>query len=146
MFKISPLVPLGLGLLLVACENPTAPEPNAALGPTDATPAELNTWATKASILAARIFGVAGAQNNIIYFVGGKDAGGNAIKTVMAYTIATNSWAFKASLPKNRSSANGASFLDDKLYVSRGMSNTGGASKTLYEYNPATNTWTQKAG
>ena len=57
------------------------------------------------------------------------------------YTIATNSWAFKADLPVNRSSANGANFLNGRLYVSGGQSNTGGAMKTLYSYNPNTNTW-----
>jgi N-acetylneuraminic acid mutarotase len=135
--KSIPAVPVCLGLLLAACETATAPEPRA--------PDLVNSWATKSPVVTARNFAVAGAQNNIIYFVGGRDAGGQSTKTVMAYTIATNSWAFKASLPVNRRAANGASLLDGRLYVSGGISNTGGAAKTLYQYNPATNTWLKKA-
>ena len=101
----------------------------------------VNIWATKASVLTYRRFAVAGAQNNIIYVVGGRDALGDATKTLQVYTIATNSWAFKADMPVNRSSANGANFLNGRLYVSGGQSNTGGAMKTLYSYNPNTNTW-----
>lgn len=146
--KSIPAVPVCLGLLLAACETATAPEPrapDAGLGVAGALPDLVNSWATKSPVLTARNFAVAGAQNNIIYFVGGRDAGGQSTKTVMAYTIATNSWAFKASLPVNRRAANGASFLDGRLYVSGGISNIGGAAKTLYQYNPATNTWLKKA-
>jgi N-acetylneuraminic acid mutarotase len=135
-------VPVCLGLLLAACETATAPEPrapDAGLGVAGALPDLVNSWATKSPVVTARNFAVAGAQNNIIYFVGGRDAGGQSTKTVMAYTIATNSWAFKASLPVNRRAANGASLLDGRLYVSGGISNTGGAA------NPATNTWLKKA-
>jgi N-acetylneuraminic acid mutarotase len=139
-------LPLAFGMALAACETPTeSTPPDVALEGVEPTGAEVNTWATKASILTYRRFAVAGAQNNIIYVVGGTDVSGDATKTVQAYTIATNSWAFKADLPVNRSSLNGASFLNGRLYVSGGQSNTGGAMKTLYSYNPNTNSWTKHA-
>ena len=139
---------LSLCLAVAACENAptrelTAPEVEA--GTLDGAAAIVNTWSTKSPIPTTRDFAVAGAQDNVIYFVGGRDAGGQSTKTVLAYTLATNSWSFKASLPVNRRAANGATFLGGRLYVSGGISNTGGAAKTLYVYNPATNTWLKKA-
>ncbi len=131
---------------LAACETPTeSTAPDVALEGVDNSATIINSWATKASVLTYRRFAVAGAANNIIYLVGGRDGGGAATKTVQAYTIATNSWAYKADLPVNRSSLNGASFLNGRLYVSGGQSNTGGAMKTLYSYNPNTNSWTKRA-
>jgi N-acetylneuraminic acid mutarotase len=137
---------LGFGMALAACDDqpttgPTGPD----LAGADAGASIVNLWSTKSSIPALRNFAVAGAQNNTIYFVGGDNSSGQATKTLLAYTLATNSWSLKADLPVNRTAANGASFLNGRLYVSGGMSNTGGASKTLYEYNPATNTWAKKA-
>lgn len=148
MIKPNSPILLSLCLAAAACDNErtrdlTAPEVE--LGTVDAAAAIVNTWATKASIPSSRNNAVAGAENNIIYFVGGRDAGNQSTKTVRAYTIATNSWSQKADLPQNRRSANGATFLNGRLYVSGGISNTGGAAKTLYAYNPATNTWVKKA-
>ena len=147
MVKLTPTVSLVLCLGLSACENPTAPErsPTVGLDAGDAPDALVNSWATFSSLPTPRNFAVAGAQNNIIYFVGGDNSAGQATKTLLAYTVATNSWAFKTSMPVNRTAANGASFLNGRLYVSGGISNTGGAARTLYEYNPATDTWTKKA-
>lgn len=148
MVKPNSSILLSLCLAVAACENgptreSTAPEVEP--GILEAAPALVNSWTTKSSIPATRIFAVAGAENNVIYFVGGRDDGGQSTKTVLAYTIATNSWSFKASLPTNRRVANGATFLGGRLYVSGGISNTGGAGKTLYAYNPGTNTWVKKA-
>ena len=147
MLKPFPSVLIGLAAALAACEPPTreSSAPDTGLGAVDPTAAVINSWDTKASIPTSRLFAVAGAQNNIIYFVGGEDAGDQTTKTVRAYTIATNTWSLKADIPKNRRSANGASFLNGRLYVSGGLSNTGGASRTLYAYNPGTNTWAKKA-
>ena len=129
---------------VAACETPTeSTTPDVTLEGVEPSASIINTWAAKASILTYRRFGAAGAQNNIIYVVGGRDASSDATKTLQVYTIATNSWAFKADLPVNRSSLNGGSFLNGRLYVSGGQSNTGGAMKTLYSYNPNTNTWTK---
>jgi N-acetylneuraminic acid mutarotase len=146
MVKPQSSILLSLCLAVAACENAetrelTAPE----LEPVETAATVANTWATKSPIPVTRNFAVAGAQNNIIYFVGGRNAGGQSTKTVLAYTIATNSWAFKADLPANRLAANGATSLGGRIYVSGGISNTGGAAKTLYEYNPATNTWIKRA-
>jgi N-acetylneuraminic acid mutarotase len=129
---------------VAACETPTeSTTPDVTLEGVEPSASIINIWSTKASILSYRRFAAAGAQNNIIYVVGGRDALGDATKTLQVYTIATNSWAFKADLPVNRSSLNGANFLNGRLYVSGGQSNTGGAMKTLYSYNPNTNTWTK---
>ena len=99
---------------LAGCETPTeSTAPEAGLDRVEGQAAIINIWSTKASILSYRRFAVAGAEDNIIYVVGGRDASGDATKTVQAYTIATNSWAFKADLPVNRSSLNGASFLNE---------------------------------
>jgi N-acetylneuraminic acid mutarotase len=148
MFKPNSSILLTLCFAVAACENgPTreSPAPEVELGALDDAAAIVNIWSTKASIPSTRNNAVAGAQNNIIYFVGGRDAANQSTKTVRAYSIATNSWSQKADLPQNRRSANGASFLNGRLYVSGGISNTGGAAKTLYQYNPGTNTWVKKA-
>lgn len=142
-------IPILLGLLLLlACENASPP---AVMAP-DVDPGDLetralvpNTWATKAPIPSARTFAVAGAMNNIIYVVGGKDPSNRAVNTVRAYTIATNSWSLKAPLPGNRSSANGVTPLGGRLYVTGGMNNTSGGTRTVYAYNPSTNVWVQRA-
>lgn len=147
MVKLTPTVSLVLCLGLSACENPTAPErsPTVGLDTGDAPEALVNSWATFSPLPTTRTFAVAGAQNNIIYFVGGDNSAGQATKTLLAYTVATNSWTFKTSMPVNRTAANGASFLNGRLYVSGGISNTGGAARTLYEYNPATDTGPRRA-
>jgi N-acetylneuraminic acid mutarotase len=148
MVKLTSPVVLTLCLAVAACENDPTREstaPDVELAALDEAAALANSWATKAPIPSSRNNAVAGAQNNIIYFVGGRDAANKSTKTVRAYTIATNTWSQKADLPKNRRSANGATFLNGRLYVSGGISNTGGAAKTLYAYNPGTNTWAQKA-
>ncbi len=91
---------------VAACETPTeSTTPDVTLEGVEPTASIVNIWATKASVLTYRRFAVAGAQNNIIYVVGGRDASGDATKTLQVYTIATNSWAFKADMPVNRSSA-----------------------------------------
>ena len=148
MVKPAPSILLLLSLGFVACENapmrdPTAPE--VGFDDVEASAAIVNIWATKSPIPTTRNFAVAGAANNVIYVVGGNDAGSQSTKTVRAYTIATNSWSLRASLPQNRRSANGATFLDGRLYVSGGISNTGVAAKTLYAYNPTTDTWVKRA-
>ncbi len=140
----SPIL-LGLCLAVAACETDTSrevtgPEAEPISGPAAAL---ANTWTTKSSILSYRRNAVAGVLNNVIYVVGGRNAGGNATKTVQAYTISSNSWSLKADLPKNRTSANGATAIGSRLYVSGGRSNTGGAAKTLFAYSFNNNTWTQ---
>jgi N-acetylneuraminic acid mutarotase len=138
---------LGLCVALAGCAAESSRDltaPDAGTEPFPAALSLVNSWATKASIPSAANFAVAGAINNVIYFVGGS-SGSNSIKTVRSYSIATNSWSTKASLPTNRSSPNGASVIAGRLYVSGGISNTGGPGRTLYAYNPGTNTWTQRA-
>ena len=77
MLKPFPSVLIGLAAALAACEPPTreSSAPDTGLGAVDPTAAVINSWDTKASIPTSRLFAVAGAQNNIIYFVGGEDAG-----------------------------------------------------------------------
>jgi N-acetylneuraminic acid mutarotase len=148
MFKPFPFfLVICLSVAAAACEPPTRESlpTETGLDPVDPTAAVINSWDTKASVPSSRLFGVAGAANNIIYMVGGEDASGKSTQTVRAHTIATNSWSTKADIPRNRQSANGASFLNGRLYVSGGLSNTGGAARTLYAYNPGTNTWAKKA-
>ena len=91
----------GLCAALAACD--TAPTesavPDAGLTGVDPTAKLINTWAAKAPIPLGRSFAVAGAQNNIIYVVGGEDALHQATKTVQAYTIATNSWSSRPTFP-----------------------------------------------
>lgn len=138
----SPIL-LSLCAALAACEHDVNTAPDAAFGAHDAGAAVANSWSTKSSILSYRRFAAAGVLNNVIYFVGGRDAASKSTKTVYAYTISNNSWSVKADLPKNRSGANGATAIGSRLYVSGGLSNTGGASKTLYAYNFNNNTWVQ---
>ena len=146
MFNTRSAIPLGFCLTVAACQNdsrdPTAPEVE--LGTVESAASIVNFWSTKSSLPGARVFPVAGAQNEIIYFVGGRDGGGQTVKTVYAYSLATNTWSFKADLPNPRRAANGASFLNGRLYVSGGISHNGDPAKSLYQYNPNTNTWATK--
>ena len=149
MFGKTRFTLLGLAFALTACDGApsrdlTAPDPETE--PFEATALALaNSWATKSPIPGFRNFAAAGAINNTVYVVGGT-SGGNAVKTVQGYNIATNSWSTRASLPANRSSPNGASNINGRLYVSGGTSNTSGPSRSLYVYDPGTNTWSTRAG
>lgn len=147
--KIRAVTLLGFLIALSACDStttrdPTAPESES--GTLQAAPlAASNTWTTKSPIPAARFFAVAGAINNIIYVVGGKDASSITTSTVRAYNTMTDAWSTRASLPRHRASANGASAIAGRLYVSGGINNSRVTASTLYMYNPTTNTWVQKA-
>jgi N-acetylneuraminic acid mutarotase len=146
MFKPNSPMLLSLCLAVAACENDVTREltaPEVELGTVDDAAALANSWATKSPVPAMRNFAVAGALNNVIYFVGGRDPGGQSTKTVLAYTVANNTWSVKPDLPKNRRAANGATSLGGRLYVSGGIPNTAGASKTLFAYSFSSNTWTQ---
>jgi N-acetylneuraminic acid mutarotase len=137
---------------LAACDGAPGPDltaPEAGGGMADEQRvkalAPSNTWATKRNLRAARHSMVAGAINNVIYVVGGRNAAGNSTPTLQAYDLATNIWSARRSLPAARWWAHGASTLNGQLYVAGGYGSTGGPSKTLYVYDPAANAWMRKA-
>jgi N-acetylneuraminic acid mutarotase len=140
---------LAVGIALLA--GVSCRDDNNVTGPT--SPANLeelaavtagNTWARKAPLSPARWSAGAGSINGIIYVAGGwgRDA---PLSRVDAYKISTNTWSRVASLPAARGDVNGASVINNKLYVSGGTNRTGRQTRTLFVYDPATNQWTQKA-
>ena len=105
-----------------------------------------NTWATRASLPAARQNGNgASTINNVIYLAGGHDAAGALTRTLYAYNPGTNRWSTRAQIPIP-SSCGGSTQLAGKLYVFSGCtrSSTGTqiAAGRLHRYDPSTNTWT----
>lgn len=131
-----------LCVTLAACSPSESPD---FTGP-ELTPAAIEAiWESKHSLPAPYLAAKAGAVNDIIYLVGGTNSSKEAVDTVRAYTIATNTWSLENPLPIPRSAVNGVSAIGNKLYVSGGYYDSGVPVKTLYVYNTVTDQWTQRA-
>jgi N-acetylneuraminic acid mutarotase len=119
-----------------------------------------NIWLTKADmpgperfdLTAATVTNAAG--QSIVYAIGGRTSrdSGAVLSKVMAYNVATNTWATRALLPAPLWGMNQAAVLNGKIYVTGGCAEvTDGvtcgfepARSSLYVYDPGTNTWTPK--
>ena len=160
---------LALGTLALAgCGADTPTQPSTASPPAGTKP-ELavvsNSWITRANMPGVRPYLAAATVTNaagqsIVYAIGGSDFQGciqcgglvgPAAKTVVAYNVATNTWASRRPLPVPLEYSNGAGVINGKIYISGGYtryaSNSGVyplSTRALYMYDPATNTWTRK--
>jgi N-acetylneuraminic acid mutarotase len=144
---------LGLCATLSACDStstgaPTAPvspavtsiDPQRAAGPLAAS----NTWTPKHSMRTPRSQSKAAALNSIIYVVGGRTSTGPRA-TVEAYSVNTDTWTARKSLPSARTALNGASSINGRIYVTGGFNSSFALTSTLFVYDPAANTWTKRA-
>jgi hypothetical protein len=150
-FRATMLALSGLALALAACggDEPTGPGVAPASGPTPA--ATSNAWIPRADMLTIRTnLAVATVPNaagqSVVYTIGGTNPQGVPLKTVAAYNVATNTWAFRRALPAALAWTNGAAVLNGKIYISGGFSDFDQyhLSHALYLYDPVTNTWTRK--
>lgn len=99
-----------------------------------------NTWADKAYMPAARLYGMMVAAGGKLYFLGGQTStSGGSRAEVVEYDPVANTWTSRASMPRSRSMAC-AAVVDGKIYVMGGRS-----SSAVDMYDPTTNTWTTKA-
>ena len=101
-----------------------------------------NVWTTKAAMPTRRERFAIAELNGVIYVMGGIIPSGTFVDStasVQAYTVATNTWATKASLPAARNDLS-ASVVGGVIYAMGGQ-----GSSAAYAYNPSTDTWTTKA-
>jgi N-acetylneuraminic acid mutarotase len=160
MTRISLLyMPFTIGVLaFAACgENAMEPEPTKTLPSTPpAFAVASNSWITRADLPSTERYWMATAAVNnavgqsVLYVIGGKtsasdaESSGGSLSKVQAYNVATNTWSFKASLPKPLYWMNGAGVINGKIYVSGGVASYHNHRAELYMYNPAANTWSRK--
>jgi N-acetylneuraminic acid mutarotase len=140
------------GLILVACaDHPTAPEsPDAHRLPGAELAAASNQWITRANLPSIERYGLTtavvpnAAGQSVLYAIGGATTTGGSLSKVQAYNVATNTWSYKASLPRPLYWTNGAGVINGKIYVSGGIHRNNDFRAELYEYDPATDSWTEK--
>jgi N-acetylneuraminic acid mutarotase len=130
---------------------PTQPDTGGALPWTvPALAVTSNSWITRANLPSTERFGLASAVvanaagQSILYAIGGNAISGGSLSKVQAYNAATNTWTFKASLPKPLYESNGTGVIGGKVYISGGIVSYKAYATTLYMYDPATNIWTRK--
>lgn len=107
--------------------------------------AQSGTWASKASMPAARS-GMAVAQiNGILYAAGGQSANDcTFLNRVEAYDPATDTWVTKPPMPTRRV-ALAAGVINGVLYAVGGSIGCGPRTGALEAYDPATDTWIAKS-
>lgn len=102
-----------------------------------------NAWTTRASMTIARERFAIAESNGIIYIMGGLIPDGSGFvtntPTTHAYTVSTNTWTTRASMPTSRSFLT-ATALNGVIYAIGGQS-----TKVVEAYDIATNTWSAKA-
>lgn len=104
-----------------------------------------NRFSTKALPPGVQTGGAAGVIRNVLYVAGGSDCCLNT-RNLMAYTIASNSWATRAAPLSPHGNGPAGAAIDGRFYVAGGTNIDASASlAVLEEYDPATNTWTLKA-
>jgi len=103
-------------------------------------------WIPRAPLPAAReLPNGAAVINGKIYVPGGLTSLGPT-KSLYVYTVASNSWTTKASMPI-RSHGGAAAAIDGKLWVIATPAGEGGfyTNETrLFRYDPATDTWSER--
>ena len=105
-----------------------------------------NSWSSGAPIPVGDLgIGTAAqaAYNGKVYVMGGDDGDYNSNSTNYEYTIATDSWTLRASMPTAREN-NVAVTLNGKIYVAGGAqgADPNYAGMTAFEaYDPATDSW-----
>jgi N-acetylneuraminic acid mutarotase len=110
-------------------------------------------WITRANLWGTERWGLTtavvrnSAGETILYAIGGRTALGTSgsLSKVQAYSVSTNKWTLRASLPVPLSHTNGAGVIDGKIYVSGGIARHNVYLQSLFVYDPATNKWTAKA-
>jgi hypothetical protein len=159
--RIRPLTLAVTGLTLISCtEETTAPEtatrePALATSPavdanTAALAAAANTWTTRADLPSTERRNPATAVvrnasgQSVMYVIGGTTLSGASLGKVQAYNAATNTWTYKAEMPRPRYSSNGAGVINGKIYISGGLTSYKGYTEILHVYDPVTNRWTEK--
>ena len=122
---------------------------------TNTASAVSNTWITRKDLWSNQYSHFANAVvpnasgQSILYVIGGITSSGGlftsgGVSKVMAYNVATNRWTAKASLPTQLHSTNGAGVINDKIYLSGGVSGRKRYRDELYLYDPGTNSWAAK--
>ena len=107
-------------------------------------PAARGQWTTRAPMAVPRQeIGVA-AIGEVMYAVGGFDAGGQASDVLEAYDTRTDEWTRLAPLPAALHHP-GAAAVDDRLYVLGGLAAGGGSVDTVFAYDPASDGWQPRA-
>jgi N-acetylneuraminic acid mutarotase len=150
---------LGVGIIaLSSCREdvPTQPESvdQSDLAPEFAVVA--NSWTKKAELPTGRFdlaVAVPWSAPGVLYAIGGMSEGDSrsrhSLTTVEAYSMATNTWTTRASLPAPLQQTNGIGAIGGHLYISGGsnviLPDFVEYSKALYAYNLKENTWTRKA-
>ena len=105
-----------------------------------------NSWSSGAPIPVGDLGIGTAAQatyNGKVYVMGGDDGDYNSNSTNYEYTIATDSWTLRASMPTAREN-NVAVTLNGKIYVAGGAqgADPNYAGMTAFEaYDPATDSW-----
>lgn len=141
-------LPLLLLSFLVACDSSTSvdePAPSSTAAP--GTQLGAVTWRSRASMPTPRSqFAVATYTSpkgrTLVYTFGGI-TGRKVSAAVEAYDPGTNRWSRLAPMPMHLFITNGATVLNDRIYVVGGWTTEENSSPTgaFLEYNPATNTW-----
>ncbi|HEX6106080.1 MAG TPA: hypothetical protein VFZ26_10885 [Gemmatimonadales bacterium] len=105
--------------------------------------ARRDLWSNQMSRFTTAMIPNASGQS-ILYVIGGATATDRSLSKVMAYDVAANRWAAKASLPLPLRGTNGAGVIDGKIYVSGGRAGYRYYPGRLFVYDPAADTWTRK--
>jgi N-acetylneuraminic acid mutarotase len=100
--------------------------------------AQDSLWTQKADLNYSRWHSSANYYNGKIYVIGGL---WNA-NTVEEYTIETDTWQTKKSMPTPRAFI-GSGLVDSNIYVIGGAIANEPAQKVIEKYNPVTDEWTQ---
>ncbi len=104
--------------------------------------AQGNTWATKSSMLAFHLSGVAGVIDGRLYVSGGHDGG--TVQGLEVYDPSTDSWTAKTAAPTRVFQMAGG-VINGKLYVAGGILNQSTTvTNVLQVYDPLTDTWATK--
>jgi N-acetylneuraminic acid mutarotase len=144
---------LAIASLALSSCNDTATEPETAGDLRPSLPAfavASNSWITRHYLPSTDRWGLAtatvpnAAGQSILYAIGGKTNTDGSLSKVQAYNVATDTWTYKASLPKPLFTTNGAGVIRGKVYISGGLSGYQAYQQVLYVYDPATNSWTRK--
>lgn len=149
----------GLCTNFAACDDAFTPDPTPTppAATLDAVVQSLSdNWAAKRSLPPNRTGMVAATVSGRIYVAGGEHTDWVNLRTrllsrVDAYHVATKTWSQVASMPGARYDANGASVINDRIYVTGGLNNLftpqdqRKPTRTLFVYDPASDTWTRKA-
>jgi len=105
----------------------------------DGSPINQPPWSELANMPAARQGHAATVLNNIIYIIGGLDAGSNSLSSVVKYDPVLDSWSSGTAMPVAQS-GHIAETYNGKIYVIPCCSN-----RDVLIYDPIGNNWTTGA-